>query len=584
MAIKGLEPFIKKNPKEKIAKDINIRDEIKGWRKKHNTVPTIVIYLNHFIQILANMDKGSNDLILGGRYAIYNEKVKCFFNELTACGANLVFFCRPFLNDPKENLISKAFALVERKNLTKFRKIKAEIANFFFIWHLDKRFLYNLVNICADYGPVYTQLFGFYAKITEYASDPSNHVLAMIQHDTDFLLCDSNYQYWSLADLDFERLTTKKYCRDTLYRRLRLTTPECQLVAGISRVRSKGYITFLREKIQIRGKDNEIAFFKWAHYVKNLKIGSNGWNAGHLLQIIYDIYGNKYDCYEDNLEVLQQELSRYRQNENELDKVERNSYDFVKFCSENLYFAYGLIMEDVTTNQALAYIDLNKEDSLRYVDLAIAILLKQCGILLKDREIEARPQTRMIKIKRQIDENDKQRLGFEAKIIYPPMPLPSLENLIMREDVSSFDESRWSLFGWILELNEECISAIKSSIDSKYIRAVLFTLRLLRKHSFITIDEAEVILLTESDGQSKNRAAVFLPNSFRVKGSWIHTAHKYTVAFETVCHCLEICGLRKETDLIQFDAFEFHENMHQAEQSPNDFTGNLKQIQNIRLF
>lgn len=28
---------------------------------------------------------------------------------------------------------------------------------------------------------------------------------------------------------------------------------------------------------------------------------------------------------------------------------------------------------------------------------------------------------------------------------------------------------------------------------------------------------------------------------------WIQTAHKYTITFELICHCLELCGLRKET-------------------------------------
>lgn len=27
---------------------------------------------------------------------------------------------------------------------------------------------------------------------------------------------------------------------------------------------------------------------------------------------------------------------------------------------------------------------------------------------------------------------------------------------------------------------------------------------------------------------------------------WIQTAHKYTITFELICHCLELCGLRKE--------------------------------------
>lgn len=42
------------------------------------------------------------------------------------------------------------------------------------------------------------------------------------------------------------------------------------------------------------------------------------------------------------------------------------------------------------------------------------------------------------------------------------------------------------------------------------------------------------------------------PDPHHIDGSWIQTAHKYTIAFESVCHCLELCGLRKETVSIQF--------------------------------
>lgn len=39
------------------------------------------------------------------------------------------------------------------------------------------------------------------------------------------------------------------------------------------------------------------------------------------------------------------------------------------------------------------------------------------------------------------------------------------------------------------------------------------------------------------------------PNHVEV--DWIHVTHKYTIAFELVCHCLELCGLRKETVRIE---------------------------------
>lgn len=45
-------------------------------------------------------------------------------------------------------------------------------------------------------------------------------------------------------------------------------------------------------------------------------------------------------------------------------------------------------------------------------------------------------------------------------------------------------------------------------------------------------------------------ARTTLPNRrdpYFLDRAWIQTAHKYTIAFESVCHCLELCGLRNET-------------------------------------
>lgn len=362
---------------------------------------------------MAKIDEDSDSLILGGRYAMYNEKVNFFFSELKACGANLVFFCRPFLNSLNEDLILEAFDRVVEKDLDWFQRNQRNKKNLF-PWHLDKRFLYNLVNIIAKYGDVYTQLFGTYQRIIEYSSDLSNHVLAMIQHDTDFLLSNGHYQYWSLADLDILNLKTKKYCRENLYQRLRLTTKESQLLSGISRLeglKDNDHKNFFIN-LQIPREENANNFFlKIAYYVRTLEIGENEWNEDHLRQIVHDIYGE--NDQQTHLENLEHELSRFNK-----PGVEMAESAFVKFCKERLYFAYGLIVEDFSTNQALAYIDLRRENSTSYIDMAITILLKQCGILLKDHE--ARPKARSIKIKRRIDD---EAVSDERDIIYPPSKL-----------------------------------------------------------------------------------------------------------------------------------------------------------------
>lgn len=134
------------------------------------------------------------------------------------CGANLVFFCRPFLNNMKETVILGAYDRVKKDGVKEYREKQAK-ATKLFPWHLDKRFLFNLMQICPKYGTVYTELNRCGVKIVEYARKNSDNVLAMIEHDTDFLLYDNiQYQYWSLADLNIVHLTTEVYRHEMLYK------------------------------------------------------------------------------------------------------------------------------------------------------------------------------------------------------------------------------------------------------------------------------------------------------------------------------------------------------------------------------
>lgn len=57
--------------------------------------------------------------------------------------------------------------------------------------------------------------------------------------------------------------------------------------------------------------------------------------------------------------------------------------------------------------------------------------------------------------------------------------LPSLKELIVQEDESSFDSQRWFLLQWLLGVDEEKISKIRTSTDSKFIRVVSLTLEFL---------------------------------------------------------------------------------------------------------
>lgn len=62
------------------------------------------------------------------------------------------------------------------------------------------------------------------------------------------------------------------------------------------------------------------------------------------------------------------------------------------------------------------------------------------------------------------------------------MELPSIKHLIEAEDDRTVDESRWSLFEWILDGKSiPTFQLIRSSGHSKYIQSVEYTLDILTK-------------------------------------------------------------------------------------------------------
>lgn len=357
---------------------------------------------------MAKIDR--NILIYGGQYEIYNKKATKFFKTLLECNAKLVFFCRPFLNDGNDKIIEKVYdhAVRSEESLAVFKENQRKFGNVF-PWHQDKRFLYNLMQICSDYGEIHIHHNGFTFHIVQYARDHRDEVLAMIQYDTDFLLFDAEYQYWNLADLDMVELTTKLYCRERLLiERLQLNCEkQYQMLAALSRLGSHTVNNFVRT---VKTEEtNGATIFKLADYVRQVE------DLDALDRIAIDFFGENYQI--EQLKEIQDGLSRYEMPQpDQLDGYSQNFRDLVEFFLEkNLYFAYGLAVETVSTNQALSYIDMRQEDSPMFVDLMTTILMKQCGIVLKD--MEERPPSRAIKIgQRNSDEH------MQA-IIYPPRKL-----------------------------------------------------------------------------------------------------------------------------------------------------------------
>lgn len=370
--------------------------------------------MKHFTKVLANIDDES--LIIGGQYALYNKLFENFFKVLHSdCGVDLVFFCQTFFNNIDVESILRAYDCIQKGGGIKdYLNIQAKRGNLF-PWHVDKRFLFNLMQICPKYGEVHVEVKQCSRKIVEYARKYSDEVLAMIQYDTKFLIFDNiQYQYWNLADLDISQLTTMVYRHDILYNELDLTPPQCRLLSAIQRLKGNTFLNWV-QTCQTRYGLPCTKLFKIAGYVQRQRI-SNA-NECDFAKIAHDIYGNNHRKANEAQEKIKDELDRdVRPIRDETVGCNHISRQLITFCKDNLYFVYGLLVEYVSSNQALAYIDLRQPNSKPYIDAMNILLLKMIGILFKDVNTEERPKTRKFEINRR--ENEISIVDY-----YPPSKL-----------------------------------------------------------------------------------------------------------------------------------------------------------------
>lgn len=88
----------------------------------------------------------------------------------------------------------------------------------------------------------------------------------------------------------------------------------------------------------------------------------------------------------------------------------------LKFCKENIYFAYKLMNEKSTIQKDLLFIDLHQRDAEPFINMVINVTMKMMGIVFKDVDQDLKPRTRSVKVQLVPGETPVQS---EKDIIYP---------------------------------------------------------------------------------------------------------------------------------------------------------------------
>lgn len=123
---------------------------------------------------------------------------------------------------------------------------------------------------------------------------------------------------------------------------------------------------------------------------------------------------------------------------------------------------------------------------------------------------------------------------------YPERIVPDLMQFLDRQNFPELDDARFELLKWVLEISSEDIQITR--IPAVYFRPIL-TLYFMVREGFITVKEADIVLLTVKHVvldtiPEYDRPPVVASRAFQV-------AFSYLKFYGDAGRCIKTCGLRE---------------------------------------
>ncbi|XP_055321007.1 uncharacterized protein LOC129577628 [Sitodiplosis mosellana] len=566
MGISGLNTFI---VEFHVSERISMPEEIEKWKVQNNgQVPTILIDLKEAAQIFMRYGTGEMNVALGGCFTYYRNRMIEFMKNFGETNAKMVFFMagRKYTDDLEFFIQARESAYIQSLDVldkiegySDYKELEDAFRKKFQNFHCDFRmvstFEYNLERLVRRHGDFHVNYVKHNQVIARYANEHADEVLAIITNDTDFMAFEGDFQFWKANDTNVTDMTCYRYCRRTLCDDLGLDFHQMKLLGALCGTKYlsthlvsdflNGLASTNDDPIKIGKIWNVSAYIKQQPYeVVNNKPKFD------LEHISKDVFGSKYTP--EQLNSIANSLKIY-----DLDLVDDPEPND-SFLKKHNTFLYKLSTGDTFCVIDIEYIDFRNYTSKSYAELIMPILMKMCGILFKDNI--PRPEVRKICMKHAHDEPFK---VTEEEIVYPPMELPELFDLIFKRREKHSDALHWSLLEWILDLNGDFMEKLRANNHSNKLSAVIITLKYFIQHGELSTYEANAILITEYKIHRCGSSKFELHNVPNIH--YIRIAHLYVKMYVVISHCLGICGLRDMTNLIRFDGPVFLKTMEEFE-------------------
>ncbi|XP_065088556.1 constitutive coactivator of PPAR-gamma-like protein 1 homolog [Ochlerotatus camptorhynchus] len=383
MGVRHLDTFVRQNVPDGFF-SVNIEDEI---RKYFNTAaianppaPVIVVDLMTLNQPLSNYDK--RGLLFGGRFNLAYSVIETFFAKLTDLGAQLVFFHDGPLQDSKTDTWCKRQDDRYDNTLTLFNGIErgADLDTLLREYPTPVNFRYPLKFVAKKYGQ-YRMVIARECDQELAAFAKQINALAILSDDSDFLIYEGSWKYWSSRELDLATLTTMEYNRSALVSHLKLSYIQMPLLATLSGNDIMPYQVVRRLHSQlgsIRDKFPNMACFIRRHYSAPL-------TKVKIVSILREITGH-HKIQKDNLQRFQQSLDTYRVNISALNVNPNGDPVLAALIKEDSPFTY-LIWQGKCLDVAIGLVDMRPTYfGSHFAKLHFSLILRMAGIILFHRK------------------------------------------------------------------------------------------------------------------------------------------------------------------------------------------------------
>ncbi|XP_053688097.1 uncharacterized protein LOC128737480 [Sabethes cyaneus] len=526
MGIRQLDRFIREDLPNGIFK-VSIEDEIRNYHETSNipnaSAPVIVIDLMSLYNPICELDLPG--LLCGGRYNQIATMLECFFSRLKEFGAELFFY----RDGPVQQ--SKTTTWLKRQNQKYWNTMKIIDAierGKYPINDLGRRFR-NIIPAITDYpyeliakrfGTVHTAMNRECdQELAAFAT--SVQALAVISNDTDFMIFEGSWRFWSSKDINFQNFTTCEYNRRALIEKLQISYKQMALFATLGGNDVVQYEE-MKDFHTSLGPNNR-KFYNLADFVRNLPGVENEreWVENCIKKIFTSSENDIRQRIQKSLDFY--DLSYYQESANNT----ANADDLLEMTS-SLSFVY-----QVLTGRPVRLI-LNFQDlrlprlGAKFPSIAIKVMARQIGIILYHQQNNRRNWEVLIKTQHDVDYSLQ-----NFPIVFPDVVPPPVDQLLSKDEKeqANLQETKMQLLCWTTSdtLNHQTLQ----HIPEPYLLTVI-TLYCLIENETINLFEADLLLYITFMVNTRNYDIRTIPYPSQLIAGAMHLAFLFTAMHKLI--------------------------------------------------